>query len=63
MPGRKRLDRTNLHARVAEGTSEKLKEIAKAFGYIYDEEGSTGQLLDAIAEGKLILIPTKNAAK
>lgn len=58
MPRKKKLDRTNLHARVAEGTPEKLKEIAQAFGLTYDNEGSTGQLLDAIAQGKLILIPS-----
>lgn len=63
MPGRKKLDRTNLHARVAPHTPDKLKEIAKALGYIYDNEGSTGQLLDAIAQGRLILIPTINPAK
>lgn len=63
MPGRKKLDRISIHARVAPGTPEKLKEIAQAFGFIYDGEGSTGQILDAIAEGKLILIPTKNPTK
>lgn len=34
MAGRKKLDRTNLHARVAQGTGEKLKEIAQNLGYI-----------------------------
>lgn len=63
MPGRKKLDRISLHARVAPGTPEKLKEIAQAFGFTYDGEGSTGQILDAIAEGKLILIPSKSATK
>ncbi len=56
MAGRKKLDRTSMHARVAPETAEKLKDIAKALGYIYDEEGSPGQLLDAIAQGKVILI-------
>ncbi len=51
MAGRKKLDRTNLHARVAPGTGDKLKEIAKLLGYIYDNEGSTAQLLDPIANG------------
>ncbi|MBW4670844.1 MAG: hypothetical protein KME60_26320 [Cyanomargarita calcarea GSE-NOS-MK-12-04C] len=66
MAGRKKLDRTNLHARVAPKTGEKLKEIAQALGYIHGGEGSTGQLLDAIALGGIILIATKqspNAAK
>lgn len=61
MAGRKKLDRTNLHARVAQGTGDKLKEIAYKLGYVYDEEGSTGQLLDAIASGEIILIATKKS--
>ncbi|MBF2014842.1 MAG: hypothetical protein IGS23_06480 [Rivularia sp. T60_A2020_040] len=60
MAGRKKLDRTNLHARVAQGTGEKLKEIAQLLGYTHSNQGSTGQLLDAIASGELILIATKN---
>lgn len=60
MAGRKKLDRANLHARVAPGTGDKLKEIAQKLGYTYKNEGSTGQLLDAIASGELILIATKN---
>lgn len=56
MPGRKKLGRDNLHARVAPETAERLKEIAKALGYMYSSEGSTGQLLDAIASGEVILI-------
>ena len=49
MVGRKKLDRVSLHARVERGTVDKLKEVAQILGYIYNEEGSTGQLLDAIA--------------
>ncbi|NJR15259.1 MAG: hypothetical protein HC785_05795 [Calothrix sp. CSU_2_0] len=60
MAGRKKLDRTNLHARVAHETGDKLKQIAQTLGYIHGDEGSTGQLLDAIADGELILIATKN---
>ena len=60
MAGRKKLDRTNLHARVAPQTGDKLKEIAQTLGYMHGNEGSTGQLLDAIADGELILIATKN---
>lgn len=59
MAGRKKLDRTNLHARVAPGTGDKIKEIAQTLGYMHGEEGSTGQLLDAIALGEIILIATK----
>ena len=63
MPGRKKLDRYSLHARVAPNTSDKLKEIAYKLGYIYNEEGSTGQLLDAIANGDLILISINKSPK
>jgi hypothetical protein len=63
MVGRKKLDRTNLHARVASQTGDKLKEIASILGYVHAGEGSTGQLLDAIAEGKLILIATTKSTK
>lgn len=56
MVGRKKLDRTNIHARVGLDTADKLKEIAQKLGYIYNNEGSTGQLLDAIATEKIILI-------
>lgn len=63
MAGRKKLDRTNIHARVDSGTADKLKEIAQKLGYIYDGEGSTGQLLDAIASGEIILISAKNSSK
>ena len=61
MPGRKKLDRTSLHARVAPNTADTLKDIAFALGYVYDGEGSTGQLLDAIADGKLLLVPSNKS--
>lgn len=63
MAGRTKLNRTNIHARVDPGTADKLKEIAQKLGYVYDSEGSTGQLLDAIASGELILISTKTSLK
>jgi len=56
MAGRRRLYRESLHARVGSQTAEKLKEIAFKLGYVYDSEGSTGKLLDAIASGEVILI-------
>ncbi|BAZ17051.1 hypothetical protein NIES4071_89290 [Calothrix sp. NIES-4071] len=54
--GRKKLERTTMLARVASSTPEKVKEIAAKLGYIYGEEGSAGQLLDAVASGELILV-------
>lgn len=53
--GRKKLERSNLHARVALDTPEKLKKIALSLGYTYDGQGYTGQLLDAIASGELVI--------
>lgn len=46
-------------SRVDSHTPEKLKNIAQALGYLYDKEGSTGQLLDAIASGEILLVSTK----
>lgn len=63
MAGRKKLNRESLHARVAPETAEKLKEIALKLGYVYDKEGSTGQLLDAIALGEVILISANKPNK
>lgn len=56
MAGRKKLNRALFGARVAEHTPEKIKEIAIQLGYLYNGEGSPGQLLDAIASGDVILI-------
>ena len=63
MVGRKKLDRTNLHARVGQQTGEKLKQIACVLGYAYDDKGSTGKLLDAIANGELVLIASNKSSK
>lgn len=56
MAGRKKLDRTSLHARVDPATPDKLREIAEKMGYKYSDEGSIGQLFDAIARGQVILL-------
>lgn len=58
--GRKKLNRTIMTSRVDTKTPETIKEIAQVLGYIYDDEGSSGKLLDAIASGELILIKNKN---
>lgn len=63
MAGRKKLNRDDIHTRVAPDTGEKLKEIAQKLGYTYAGEGSTGQLLDAIAQGEIILISANNSSK
>lgn len=60
---RQKLDRTNLHARVDIKTPESLKKIAYILGYTYDNEGSTGQLLDAIASSEQVLIPRNTYLK
>ncbi len=46
-------------ARVERHTPTRIKKIAEALGYVYDSEGSTGQLLDAIANGEILLVSTK----
>lgn len=53
--GRKKLNRSVVNVRTAEDTADKLKSIAYELGYIYDGEGATGQLLDAIASGEIEL--------
>lgn len=54
--GRKKLDHGDIHVRVASGTPEKLQQLAVAMGYRYGAGGATGELLDAIAKGKLVPI-------
>ncbi|MDJ0719613.1 MAG: hypothetical protein QNJ54_36220 [Prochloraceae cyanobacterium] len=54
---RKKLDRGVVNVRTAPETSDKLKEKAKAMGYIHGGEGATGQLLDAIAGERYELVP------
>lgn len=55
--GRKKLDRSYIHVRVSPATPDKLKQIALLMGFTYADEGSIGQLLDAIAEAKIDLKP------
>lgn len=55
--GRKPLERTDLHVRVDPKTPSMLRKKAQKLGYIYGDSGATGELLDAIAQGKLALIP------
>ena len=61
--GRKKLNRSVINVRTAPDTADKLKAMAYALGYIYDGEGATGQLLDAIASGELSLVPAKKPSK
>ena len=60
MARHKKLDRTRMLARVDSSTPERLKAMAEALGYLYDDEGSTGKLLDAIATGEVLIVSTKN---
>ncbi|MHC5936161.1 hypothetical protein [Nostoc sp.] len=60
MVGRKKLNRTSLHARVDPSTPEELKLMAKELGFTYtsttgETEGSTGKLLDAIAKSPFLI--------
>ena len=60
---RKKLNRDSLHARVAPDTANKIKQIAFNLGFVYDGEGSTGQLLDAIAKNEVVLVSARNFNK
>lgn len=53
--GRKALNRKKLEARVAPETITIVKDVAYQLGYIYNNEGSIGKLLDAIALGEVTL--------
>jgi hypothetical protein len=57
--GRKKLDRQEFHARVAPETVDRLKNLAASLGYQHGGQGSIAQVLDAVAQGKIILVPTE----
>jgi hypothetical protein len=61
--GRKPLDRTSFHVRVDPQTPSVLNDKARKLGYIYGSGGATGELLDAIAKEKLILVPQEEWEK
>lgn len=50
-------------ARVNEDTPSKVQAIAQKLGYTYAKKGSIGKLLNAIAEGKLVLMNFSDAVK
>lgn len=54
--GPKPLGKTNLHARVNPQTLIALRKKAQKLGFNYGDSGATGEMLDAIAEGKVVLI-------
>ncbi len=57
MAGRKKLDRKQMQARVANDTPDKLHEIAASMGYIHGDGAAIGTFLDAIADKRLVVIP------
>lgn len=53
-------------ARVESDTPEAIRAIALNLGYVYGGKGSVGKLLDAIADGEVVLvqaITTETVAK
>ncbi len=60
---RAKQDKERLTVRVSPGTSEKLNNIAEIMGYTYGDRGATGELMDAIAQGNILLIPCKDILK
>jgi putative NADH-flavin reductase len=68
MAGRKKLNRTSLHARVDPETPDKLKQMAKELNFTYvspsgELEGSTGKLLDAIGRSQFLIPVLKQIFK
>jgi hypothetical protein len=53
---RKKLDKVQSHWRVKKDSVEVLSQIAKALGYEYDDRGAVGEMLDAIADGEILLV-------
>lgn len=58
--GRKKLDRSILNVRVDSNTPKWFKQKAFECGYSYNEEGATGQFLDAIAQEHFVLVPAES---
>lgn len=67
--GRKALNKVQKHFRVNSETVDRLNELAVAMGYIFGrkEDGTpipaTGELLDAIGSGEVLLVPSKKQSK
>jgi hypothetical protein len=53
---RKKLNKVQSHWRVKPETRDTLSNIAKALGYEYHNEGAVGEMLDAIADGDILLV-------
>lgn len=56
---RKKLDKVQSHWRVKTTTVDALDQLAKALGYEYGKGGAVGELLDAIADGEVLLVHKK----
>ncbi|MCU0570085.1 MAG: hypothetical protein MUF49_26365 [Oculatellaceae cyanobacterium Prado106] len=54
---RAKANRVQKHFRVDAHTPEKLDRLAIQLGYIYGKGGALGELLDAIANEEVILVP------
>lgn len=55
--GRKQLNRKDFHVKVDPKTPPILNQKAHTLGFVYGKGGATGELLDAIASEKLVLVP------
>ncbi len=55
--GRLKANRVQKHFRVDANTPEKLDRLAIQLGYVYGRGGALGELLDAIANEEIILVP------
>ena len=52
-----------LSVRVSPNTPNTLSNLARVLGFEYGNSGATGELMDAIAQGKFLLIPCENLEK
>jgi len=54
--GRNKLNKANAHYRVKLETMDLLNKMAIALGYKHGSGGAVGEMLDAIADGNIILV-------
>lgn len=59
--GRPKQDRIQKHFRVDRSTPKKLNQIAIELGFRYGEGGAIGEMLDAIANKDILLIPRQKS--
>ncbi len=49
----------NAHYRISAETKQALSDIARQMGYEYGKGGAVGEMLEAIANGEILLVPRR----